>query len=98
MRAYRAIGCALALASASSAFAIDVVLNPGPNLSANPVALAAFNRAAAQWESRLSDPITVTVNADILPMPFATAQTSPSMIGFNFDFIRDRMVIDALDE
>ena len=98
MRYCRAIGVALAFTCASSAFAIDIVLNPGANLSANPQALQAFNRAATTWESLLSDPITVTVYADIVPMPSSTAATNPAMIGFNFDFIRDKMVTDALDE
>ena len=98
MRGYKGIGFALSFTCASSAFALDVVLNPGPNLSANPAALTAFNLAAGQWENRLSDPITVTVNADIVPMPFATAQTSPIMVGFNYDFIQNKMVTDALDE
>jgi hypothetical protein len=93
----RGIGFALAFACTSSAFALDVVINPGPTLSANPAALAAFNRAATHWENLLSDPITVTVNGDIAPI-FAVAQTSPSIIGFNFDFVRNQMVTDALDE
>ena len=98
MRTYGAMGCALALACASSsAFAIDVVLNPGPNLSANPAAVAAFNRAATTWENLLSDPITVTVNGEIAPI-FATAQASPVQIFDNFNFVRNRMATDALDE
>ena len=102
MKSYTAIALALALTCASfassSAFALDVVLVPGANLSANPAALAAFNRSATKWETLLSDPITVTVNADIVPMPFGTAQASPVTIGYNFDFIRNRMVADALNE
>jgi hypothetical protein len=98
MRGYRGIGCALTFTCASSAFALDVVINPGPNLSANPAALAAFNRAATTWEHLLSDPITVTVNGDIVPMPFGAAATSAVAVGFNFDFVRNKMVTDALDE
>jgi hypothetical protein len=98
MRGPRGIGCALALTGAPWAFAIDIVLVPGPTLSANPAAIAAFNRAAAQWETRLSDPITITLTADIGPLAFGTAQTSPFIVQDNFDFFRNRMVADALDE
>jgi hypothetical protein len=98
MRYCRAIGVALAFTCASSAFAIDIVLNPGPNLSANPPALAAFNRAATTWEHLLSDPITVRINGDIVPMSFGAAATSAVAVGFNFDFVRNKMVTDALDE
>jgi len=96
MRAYRVIGCAVALASASSAFAIDIVLVPSASLSANPAALAAFNRAAAQWESRLSDPITITINADFAPIGFPTAQTSSAVILRTYNNVRNLMVADAL--
>jgi len=95
---YRGIGCALALACASSAFAIDIVIVPSASLSANPAALAAFNRAAAQWESRLSDPITVTINGDIAPIGVPTAQTSGAVILRTYNNVRDLMVADALDE
>src|SRR5262245_63041079 len=54
-----------ALAPAPAATApFDIVVVPGPALAAKPAALAAFERAAAQWERRISDPITVTINAD----------------------------------
>src|SRR3954454_24108205 len=98
MRGSRGIGCALAFTCASSAFAIDIVVNPGAALSANPAALAAFNRAAAQWESRLSDPITVTLNVDIAPMANGTAGTSSVFVLRTYNNIRNMMVADALDE
>ncbi len=43
----------------------DIVINPNPTLSANPAALAAFNRAAATWEKYISDPVTVTIDAGL---------------------------------
>src|SRR3954451_19125443 len=95
---YRGIGWALALACASSAFAIDIVIVPSASLSANPAALAAFNRAAAQWESRLSDPITVTINGDFAPIGFPTAQTSSAVILRTYNNVRNLMVADAVDE
>ena len=98
MRGYRVIGCALALACASSAFAIDIVIVPSASLSANSAALAAFNRAAAQWENRLSDPITVTINGDVAAIGFPTAQTSSAVILRTYNNVRNLMVADAIDE
>jgi hypothetical protein len=98
MRRCRRIAFALAFTCASSAFAIDIVINPGAALSANPDALAAFNRAAAQWESRLSDPITVTIDANIAPLGIPTAQTNSVFILRTFNNVRNLMVADALDE
>src|SRR3954464_1320112 len=98
MRVSRGIGCALAFTYASSAFAFDIVVNPGAALSANPAALAAFNRAAAQWESRLSDPITVTLNVDIAQMDLGTAATNSVFVLRTYNNIRNMMVADALDE
>jgi hypothetical protein len=38
----------------------SLVIVPGSTLAGNAAALAAFNRAANAWASRISDPITVT--------------------------------------
>src|SRR4051812_1087010 len=43
----------------------NIVIVPGAGLASNAPALAAFNRAALAWSSRISDPITVTINADL---------------------------------
>ena len=43
----------------------DIVLVAGPGLSANASALAAFERAAQQWEAFITDSITVTIEADL---------------------------------
>jgi hypothetical protein len=44
-------------------FNINIVAGSG--LAANSAALAAFDRAAAQWEQYISNPITVTINANL---------------------------------
>ncbi len=98
MRGSSAIGFALAFTCASSALAIDIVIVPSASLSAKPAALAAFNRAAAQWESVLSDPITVTINGDIAPIGFPTAQTGSAVILRTYNNVRNLMVADATDE
>src|SRR5260221_4626931 len=43
----------------------EINLIPGPGLQANPDALAAFRRAAAEWEAQISNPIRVNVSADL---------------------------------
>jgi hypothetical protein len=75
----------------------DIVLVPGAGLAANPAALAAFERAAAQWEARFSDPITVTINADFADLgnPSIIGQSSSVLLQGPFDLIRDQMVADA---
>ena len=37
----------------------------GPGLAANPDAVAAFGRAAADWESHISNPIRVNIEANL---------------------------------
>ena len=54
------------IASCLPAKAINIVINPDATLAGNAPALAAFNRAAANWNSRFTDNITVNINADLL--------------------------------
>jgi hypothetical protein len=79
--------------------AFDVAINAGPALSANAAALAAFNRAAAQWDGFIADPITVTIDADLAPLGPSVlgAASSVSLIG-SYNVIRNAMVLDAADE
>lgn len=74
----------------------SIVINPGPGLASNPDALAAFNRAAAQWAARIYDPITVTIDADLgdLP-PDIIGGTSSVVLSGSYNDIRDAMVADA---
>lgn len=80
---------------------LNIVINPGAGLSSNAPALAAFNRAAAEWTSRLRDPITVNISAD-LSSAFANANiigsASNVALAGGFDLIRNAMVADAADE
>ncbi len=50
-------------AQAVGSFDIEIV--PGPGLSANPAAMAAFQRAAQEWENYISSPITIYLSADL---------------------------------
>lgn len=81
----------------------NIVIVPGAGLSANAPALAAFNRAALAWSSRISDPITVTINADLSTTdpngnPFAAniiGSTSSVSLQGGYDTIRNQLVADS---
>lgn len=76
--------------------AFDIVIAPGATLSGNAAALAAFNRAAAAWEARISDPITVTINADLASLGAGIIGSASSVVlQAGYDFIRDQLVLDA---
>ncbi len=95
-KARRALGLACLLGVSAHAF--DIQLEIGPGLSANPDALAAFQRAAAAWESRISDPITVVIDADLQPLGANIIGSTSSVYLYGDDFaeIRDAMVADSV--
>lgn len=78
----------------------NIVIVPGTSLAANLPALAAFERAAATWESHLGDPVTVTINADLrnLGSPTILGQANTVVLVDTYASIRDRLVLDALNE
>lgn len=82
------------------ASSFDIVIVAGSGLQANAQALAAFERAALQWEAIFSDPVTVYINADLanLSSPSVIGQTSSVTLVGGYDLIRGQMVIDAADE
>jgi hypothetical protein len=77
--------------------ALNIVISAGTGLSSNPAALAAFDRGAARWASRITTPTTVTINADLINMNSATiiGDTEPVMLQGGFDEIRDAAVANA---
>jgi hypothetical protein len=77
----------------------DIVISPGPTLAGNAAALAAFNRAALAWEARISDPITITINADLAVLGAGIlGSTSSVLLQGSYTTIRNAMVVDAADE
>ena len=75
---------------------LDIVLNKGPNLLGNPTASAAFDRAAAFFEARFFDPITVVIDAEIAPLGTnVLGQAQSVRMGDTFDTLRDYLVADA---
>ncbi len=80
--------------------AFNVVITAGNSLQANAPALAAFERAAATWESYISDPVTVNINADVLNLgaPTILGQASSVMFVGGHNVIRNAMVADGVGE
>ena len=102
MRMRRAFGLAISLWTLSilNAHAAAILINPGAALAASPQALAAFNRAASTWGTLLTDPVTVTINANLasLANPNVIGSTSPVLLQAGYTTIRNQMVADAADE
>jgi hypothetical protein len=64
----RRVAGVLIAAAAPGALAVgdfEIHLYMGSGLTANPAAVAAFERAAADWESRISNPIRVNIEAEL---------------------------------
>ncbi|HYC54650.1 MAG TPA: NF038122 family metalloprotease [Candidatus Binatia bacterium] len=79
-------------------FSIELVAGPG--IAANAAALAAFERAAAQWEAVFSDPMTVSINVDLtdLGSPTIIGAASSVLLGSEYDQFRSDSVDDSWDE
>lgn len=87
----------LTTSASSNLGTFDIVINPTPGLAANPAALAAFNRAAAQWEAWIADPIQININADLAPLGAGTiGQTNQSLFGVQYLQARNAMHADSL--
>lgn len=75
----------------------DIVINAGPALAANAAALAAFNAAAAIWESWFKDPVTVIIDADLAALPpgvIGGALNSFVTPGGGYGAVRSLMIAD----
>ena len=82
---------------------LTIILRGTANLEANPAAKAAFNRAAAAWESLISTPITIYIDVDYGPMNFDApwganilgATSSPAAPGINYSALRRQLIANA---
>ena len=91
--------CSVLSAFTPSAQALLIEIDPGPGLASMPQALTAFNRAANQWSSRIADPVTVRIDADMVPLGAGIIGQATSVhLQGSYDTIRNAMVNDALDE
>lgn len=74
----------------------QIILNAGVTLAGNAAALAAWELAVAELEGLISDPVTVTISADL-------ASLNPGVIGSTgltpwlapYDTVRDAMAADG---
>lgn len=74
----------------------NLVIAPGATLSGNAAAVAAFNRAANSWAARISDPITITINADLAALGAGViGSTASTFLQAGFNVIRNQVVTDA---
>lgn len=104
-RSFQKVGALLAMTSLAAALAsapahaLTININPGGALAANSAALGAFNRAASQWAARISDPITVTINANLASLsPGVLGQASSVILNAGYDTLRNAMVADSAGE
>jgi hypothetical protein len=93
------LGLSLGVGSAAQAATINIV--PGASLAGNAAALAAFNRAATTLGNLFTDPIVVTINANLVAIANPSIIGSASSVilqGAGFTAIRGLMVTDGADE
>lgn len=90
----------IALATAFlPAKAATITILPGAGLSGNAAALAAFNRAAAAWESVLTDSVLVSINADLGVLGSGILGSASSVfLAADYTTIANAMVADAANE
>ncbi|HEU4833220.1 MAG TPA: NF038122 family metalloprotease, partial [Pyrinomonadaceae bacterium] len=82
---------------------LKIVLLATDNLRQNPAAEAAFNRAAAAWESVINSPITIYIDVDFGTTNFGAAwgpnilgsTSSPTTVGVNYDALRRNLIANA---
>lgn len=78
----------------------NIAVNAGSGLSSNTAAMAAFERAVSQWESRISDPITVNINANMQSFGSSTiiGQSSAVTLYDDYDEIRNAIAAAESDD
>ena len=92
--------------SANAETHLTIILNATPRLEANTAARDAFNRAARAWESRISSPITIYIQADLGPTFFDSTTNFPNGVlgqtggagtvnAFSYNVVRDRLLASA---
>jgi hypothetical protein len=94
-----ALGLRGALEAAETA-GFHIELMPDAGLAANPAALAAFRRAAAQWEAVISSPVTVTIAAGLANLgdPDLIGQTRAMNLSGTYTRVRDAIVAVHQDQ
>jgi hypothetical protein len=75
----------------------DINIVAGSTLQGNAPALAAFERAAAQWKAFISDPIVVNIDADLANLGSSSiiGQSAAVLLVASYATVRNAMVSDA---
>ncbi len=90
-------GLGLMVAPSSGNF--QIVLNPNASLAGNAPALAAFQRAAATWESIISNPIVVNLDVGLEVLAAnVLGSASAVILEAGYDTIRNQMIASASSE
>lgn len=90
-------GLGLMVAPSSGNF--QIVLNPNASLAGNAPALAAFQRAAATWESIISNPIVVNLDVGLEVLAAnVLGSASAVILEAGYDTFRNQMVASASSE
>jgi hypothetical protein len=78
----------------------DIVIDAGPGLAGNAAALASWERAAAEWEAIIGDPVTVTIEADLLLLEDedVLGQTNAVLLTGSIAEVRNPMADSAVTE
>ncbi len=78
---------------------LDIRLNAGSALEADPAALAAFQRAAGNWEAVITSPIRVNIDANLgtFSSPFVIGSTGlgPANPNLDYTMVRNAMAVRA---
>ena len=89
----------LAVVAVAETPALEINIVAGRNLARNAAASAAFERAAAQWEAVLDDPVTVIIRADLRRLGRTVlGESSSRLMSRNFDDVVAAMIADGGDE
>lgn len=89
--------------SDNSSTNLTIILRATTNLDNNPVAKAAFIRAAAAWEAIITSPMTIYLDADYGPDNFGQSwpdgvlgsTSSPSLSNVSYTVVRNNLIAGA---
>lgn len=84
----------LFVAAGNARAQLNIIIQPQAGLSGNADALAAFQRAGQAWSSRISNPITLTISADLnnsFGDPTVIGSANTPVFGLPYDTVRNAM-------
>lgn len=89
----------LAPQTSSQTGGFRIEINAGTALNANPAAVAAFERAAAQYEALITDDAVIRIDANLADLaPNVLGSASTRIFSLGFDTLRNAVVNDAAGE